>query len=95
MLSYTLVAILSTLLAVLFVPRDWFESGAGRLLLSRGELALYDGEQGSRGLYLALLGQVFDVSKGRKHYGPTGAYHFMAGDPFLMKYINQPVMSNH
>ncbi|XP_037543518.1 neuferricin [Nematolebias whitei] len=87
MLSYALAACLSALLAVLFVPRDWFEPGAGPRLLSRGELAQYDGEQGSRGLYLAVLGRVFDVSKGRKHYGPTGAYHFMAGRDASLAFI--------
>lgn len=88
MLSYALlVAFLSTFLAVLLVPRDWFVKSGAEPLLTTGELSLYDGEQGSRGLYLALLGQVFDVSKGHKHYGPAGAYHFMAGDaPLLMKH---------
>lgn len=47
--------------------------------LSRHELSLYHGGAGSRGLYLAILGKVFDVHKGYKHYGPDGAYHFMAG----------------
>lgn len=90
MLSYVVVALLSATLAVLFIPPDWsamfgIESSKGSplRLLSRSELALHDGEQGSKGLYLAILGQVFDVHKGEKHYGPGGAYHFMAGDPQL------------
>ncbi|XP_017268063.1 neuferricin [Kryptolebias marmoratus] len=96
MLSYALVAVLSILFAVLFVPRDWSVlSGpkppqgplAARLLLSRRELAQYDGEEGSRGLYLAILGRVFDVSKGHKHYGPGGAYHFMAGRDASLAFI--------
>ncbi|VDP14106.1 unnamed protein product [Soboliphyme baturini] len=43
------------------------------------ELRQYDGSIGSPGLYLALLGQVFDVQKGEKHYGPRGSYSFFAG----------------
>ncbi|XP_031713412.1 neuferricin isoform X2 [Anarrhichthys ocellatus] len=85
MLGYVFVAFLA--LAVLFIPREWsftFGNGSDRgpplRLLSRRELSLYDGEEGSQGLYLAILGQVFDVLKGHKHYGPGGAYHFMTGD---------------
>lgn len=89
MLSYVFVVFLS--LAVLFLSREWSvkfgnESNPGppvRLLSSR-ELSLYDGEEGSKGLYLAILGQVFDVHKGNRHYGPGGAYHFMAGDCLLV-----------
>lgn len=90
MLSYVVVALLSVSLAVLLIPPDWSamfgtESSQGSpvRLLSRSELALHGGEQGSKGLYVAILGHVFDVHKGEKHYGPGGAYHFMAGDPQL------------
>ncbi|KAK7863809.1 hypothetical protein R5R35_003301 [Gryllus longicercus] len=31
------------------------------------------------GLYLAILGEVYDVTKGEKHYGPGGSYHFFTG----------------
>lgn len=79
------VAFLS--LAVLFLPREWYLNFWSVLtpeatvrLLTRAELSLYDGNEGSKGLYLAILGQVFDVHKGHKHYGPGGAYHFMAGN---------------
>lgn len=51
-------------------------------LLSQEELSLYNGRGDSQGLYLAILGQVFDVEKGRKHYGPNGGYRFFSG----MKY---------
>lgn len=90
MLSYVVVALLSVSLAVLFIPPDWSamfgtESSKGSpvRLLSRSELALHGGQRGSKGLYLAILGHVFDVHKGEKHYGPGGAYHFMAGDARL------------
>ncbi|XP_076160213.1 neuferricin isoform X2 [Ptiloglossa arizonensis] len=31
------------------------------------------------GLYISILGQVFDVTKGAKHYGPGATYHFFTG----------------
>lgn len=87
MLSYVLVALLSVSIAVLFLPYDWSvyfgnvsTPGPPVRLLSRRTLSLYDGQEGSKGLYVAILGQVFDVQKGLKHYGPGGAYHVMAGD---------------
>ncbi|XP_006806834.1 neuferricin [Neolamprologus brichardi] len=94
MLSYVVVALLSVSLAVLLIPPDWSamfgtESSQGSpvRLLSRSELALHGGEQGSMGLYLAILGHVFDVHKGEKHYGPGGAYHFMAGKDASLAFI--------
>ena len=43
------------------------------------ELRQYDGSDGSRPVYLAILGDVFDVSSGAKYYGPDGGYHAFAG----------------
>ncbi|VDD84884.1 unnamed protein product, partial [Enterobius vermicularis] len=43
------------------------------------QLALFDGSRPSKGVYLALLGRVYNVEKGRKHYAPGGGYHFFAG----------------
>ena len=48
-------------------------------LITPEELKKYDGTEGSPGLYIAILGQVFDVSKGKDHYGPGGGYSFFAG----------------
>lgn len=59
-----------------FVPEENAEKF--RVFTSK-ELTQYNGEKGSKGLLLALLGRVFDVSKGAKHYGPNGGYHFFAG----------------
>ncbi|XP_069470821.1 neuferricin [Ambystoma mexicanum] len=56
-------------------------------LLSRTELARYRGEDGGLGLYLALLGQVFDVQRGRIHYGPGGSYSFFAGRDASRAYV--------
>ena len=48
-------------------------------ILTRDELKKYDGSEGSLGLYIAILGQVFDVSKSPQYYGPNGGYGFFAG----------------
>ncbi|XP_071789674.1 neuferricin-like [Asterias amurensis] len=48
-------------------------------LLSKEEMGHYNGKEGSRGLYLAVYGQVFDVEKGARHYGPGGGYEFFSG----------------
>ncbi|MEQ2246886.1 Neuferricin [Ilyodon furcidens] len=94
MLSYALFASLSVLVAVLFFPPDWpvnlgkqSQKVPPARLLSRSDLSLYDGEKDSRGLYLAILGQAFDVLKGHKHYGPGGAYHCMAGKDASLAFI--------
>ncbi|CAG5115270.1 unnamed protein product [Candidula unifasciata] len=47
-------------------------------VFSKEELAKFKGDNGET-IYLALVGHVYDVSKGRKHYGPGGGYEFFAG----------------
>lgn len=41
------------------------------------------------GLYLAILGRVFDVTKGAKHYGPDGSYHAFTGTVFILFTLKQ------
>ncbi|KAE8625109.1 hypothetical protein XENTR_v10006161 [Xenopus tropicalis] len=62
------------------------ELSEGRLM-SKEELSVYDGGPGSSGIYLAILGQVFDVHKGSKHYGPGGSYSFFAGKDASRAYM--------
>ncbi|XP_072163672.1 neuferricin-like [Diadema setosum] len=47
-------------------------------IFTEKELGHYDGSSGSPGLYLAIMGKVFDVQKGARHYSPGGGYHFFA-----------------
>ncbi|KAJ7308915.1 hypothetical protein JRQ81_008192 [Phrynocephalus forsythii] len=61
-----------------FDPRAWLWGEAGAVW-SAAELSRHTGTEEGAGLYLAVLGQVFDVQRGRKHYGPGGAYSFFAG----------------
>ena len=48
-------------------------------LLSAEELGRHDGSKGSPGLYVALLGRVFDVGRKADVYGPGGGYAFFSG----------------
>jgi hypothetical protein len=39
----------------------------------------YDGTDPTKPILLAINGTIYDVSNGRKHYGPGGSYHLFAG----------------
>jgi len=55
----------------------WPES-SGRLF-SETHLATFDGTDPSKPIYIAIDGDVFDVSSSRHTYGPGGSYYSMAG----------------
>jgi predicted heme/steroid binding protein len=48
-------------------------------MLTLEELKQYDGSDPSKPVYLSIMGQIYDVSAGMKHYGPKGSYHAFAG----------------
>ncbi|KAF8359059.1 tag-131 [Pristionchus pacificus] len=48
-------------------------------VLTPEQLGLFDGSRSSRPVYLAIVGRVYDVDKGKKHYGKGGGYSFFAG----------------
>lgn len=48
-------------------------------VLSENELSNYNGENPDKPIYIALEGNVYDVTAGRKFYEPGGAYHSLAG----------------
>ncbi|KAH8118492.1 cytochrome b5 [Phellopilus nigrolimitatus] len=48
-------------------------------LFSEAGLSNFDGGDPKKPIYLAIDGDVYDVSEGRRTYGPGGSYHFMAG----------------
>ncbi|MBZ3877168.1 Neuferricin [Sciurus carolinensis] len=56
----------------------WGPRAVFRLFIPE-ELARYRGGPGDPGLYLALLGRVYDVSSGRRHYEPGAHYCGFAG----------------
>lgn len=41
------------------------------------QLAKYDGKREDKPLYIALAGEVYDVSSNRRIYGPGGSYSMM------------------
>ncbi|CAB3403373.1 unnamed protein product [Caenorhabditis bovis] len=51
----------------------------GKQILTPEQLMFFDGTRDSKPVYLAILGRVYNVNKGKKHYGPGGSYHFFAG----------------
>ncbi|XP_077532795.1 neuferricin-like [Haemaphysalis longicornis] len=62
-------------------------SGTAKGVFTPEELAKYDGSGDSLGLYLAVLGRVYDVSKGAEHYRPGGGYAQFAGKDASRAYI--------
>lgn len=57
----------------------WWSPGADIRVFIPEELARYRGGPRDPGLYLALLGRVYDVSTGRRHYEPGAHYSGFAG----------------
>lgn len=55
-------------------------SGESEKLYTVQEISKYKGDKESPFIYLSVLGKVYDVSKGKKHYGPGGSYHAFAGE---------------
>ncbi|XP_044477089.1 membrane-associated progesterone-binding protein 4 [Mangifera indica] len=66
-----LIALITRFSSVKFKPQQ--------RLFSVEELALYNGTDDSRPILLGILGSVFDVTKGKSHYGVGGGYHHFAG----------------
>ncbi|KAG9448061.1 hypothetical protein H6P81_014189 [Aristolochia fimbriata] len=54
------------------------KSSSSRLWTAE-ELTVYNGTDDSLPILLGIIGSVFDVSKGRPHYGPGGGYNHFAG----------------
>ncbi|RMY91446.1 hypothetical protein D0861_03046 [Hortaea werneckii] len=51
----------------------------GPLHLTDAELALYNGTDPAKPVLLALNGTIYDVTAGKRVYGPGGSYHVFAG----------------
>lgn len=49
------------------------------IYLTLEELARYDGTIEDEPVYLSINGTIYDVSNGRRIYGPGGSYHYFAG----------------
>ncbi|KAH0828228.1 hypothetical protein AYO21_03787 [Fonsecaea monophora] len=51
----------------------------GPIVLTPEQLAVYDGSDPAKPIYLAINGTVFDVTAGKHTYGPGGSYEVFAG----------------
>ncbi|XP_032675761.1 neuferricin [Odontomachus brunneus] len=58
---------------------------AEQKIFTTSELKQYTNME--NGLYLSILGHVFDVTKGEKHYGPKGNYHAFTGRDASLAFI--------
>ena len=56
------------------------KSRSGTRIFTKEELKQYDGSDEKKPVYLALLGSVFDVTRGKRHYGKGGGYSFFSGE---------------
>jgi hypothetical protein len=75
----------STLIDFYAVVLKWFNAGGSTKILRKRKAVLFTKEElqeyseARKGLYLAILGKVYDVGKGEKFYGSGGQYHFFTG----------------
>ncbi|XP_050304588.1 neuferricin homolog [Anthonomus grandis grandis] len=91
--SFFLLACLGILIAIYF--KDIFliiqylskQTEKADNLYTAEELAFFDGVQ-SPLLFLSILGNVFNVTKGAKHYGPGQQYHFFVGKDASRNFIS-------
>jgi predicted heme/steroid binding protein len=49
------------------------------MIMTAVELAKHDGSDPNVPVYIAILGRVYDVEKGRRHYGKGSGYNIFAG----------------
>lgn len=66
---------------------DEFGVAPPLLVLRPDELSKYSGLDGSPGMYLSILGKVYDVIEGAKHYGPGSSYSFFVGNYIFLFYV--------
>jgi predicted heme/steroid binding protein len=67
----------------LFLSRSWAAADAGvqkgPVSFTDEQLMAFDGSDPAKPIYVGLNGSIYDVSAGKKTYGPGGSYHFFAG----------------
>ncbi|KAH9805816.1 Membrane-associated progesterone-binding protein 4 [Citrus sinensis] len=76
---FVAIAVLVTLVAVIFRFSPKLLLSRQQRLFTAEELALHNGTDESIPILLGILGSVFDVTKGKSHYGVGGGYNHFAG----------------
>lgn len=66
-------------------PRRWLP--VPQKVFTPGELALYNGRDEHRPVYLSILGNVYDVTANRATYSPGGSYWFFSGTDASRAYV--------
>ncbi|XP_076277177.1 neuferricin [Lasioglossum baleicum] len=66
-------------------PNSISEANVDQKVFAQNELGKYTNLKD--GLYISILGQVFDVTKGAKHYGPGATYHVFTGRDASLAFI--------
>ena len=70
-----------------FIVETYMPGSNGYLNLTEQELALYNGQDLSLPIYVALNGTVYDVTSNPGSYGPIGAYSFFSGRDAARAYV--------
>lgn len=86
-INYILLPIVMIVLSVLFLyftqKEDQKEVKSSQpkkgILMTATELSKHDGSDPSIPIYIAILGRVYDVDKGKRHYGKDSGYNVFAG----------------
>ncbi|PIA37558.1 hypothetical protein AQUCO_03000257v1 [Aquilegia coerulea] len=79
----SIVVLLASAVAVISFIIPLLRHHQSKLVVDRlwkpEELAIYNGTDANLPILLAILGSVFDVTKGKSHYGPGGSYSHFSG----------------
>ncbi|KAK6921384.1 Cytochrome b5-like heme/steroid binding domain [Dillenia turbinata] len=75
---FVLIAVSIPLIAILYT-RFLHRSHPLPSLFTVEQLSLYNGTDDTLPILLAILGSVFDVTKGKSHYGVGGGYNHFSG----------------
>uniref|UniRef100_A0A0D6R216 Cytochrome b5 heme-binding domain-containing protein n=1 Tax=Araucaria cunninghamii TaxID=56994 RepID=A0A0D6R216_ARACU len=78
-ISPSLLSVVAALILVAIVMLFANRPSHPPRLWNREELAKYNGTNEDLPILLSILGSVFDVTKGRSHYGVGGSYNHFAG----------------
>lgn len=73
------IALLALLLIKLLSLRPLPTHNPLPRIITSEELSLYNGSDPQLPIYLGILGSVFDVTKGKSHYGEGGGYNHFSG----------------